>query len=755
MPLSQKNRSLGLKSPLGEDVLLLTALHGREELSRLFTYQLEMISDNNAIAAKEIVGKPVTFNVKMPDGSPRHFHGIVSRFSAGDEDDNKRRDYRAEVVPWLWFLTLTTDCRIFQNKKVPEIIEQIFQDLGFTDFDTSQIKGAHPKRDYCVQYRETDFNFVSRLMEEEGIFYFFKHEDGKHTLVLADHKGAYKDCPEKEVDYPRDFGSRAIDDYITSWEHHWEFRTGRVAQTDYNFETPSTKLLTMEKTVVPLPGMDKFEMYDFPGGYGTTGDGQPLAKTRMEESEAGHDVVQGSSFCKSFTPGGKFKIKQHRSSGEVGKSYMITSISHSATETAAYETGVEVEFDYKNTFTCIPDSVSFRPARITEEPFVEGPQTAVVVGPAGEEIYTDKHGRVKVQFFWDREGKKDENSSCWMRVSQVHAGKSFGGIDIPRIGEEVIVSFLEGDPDLPIITGRVYHAENMPPFGLPAAKVISGMKSNSTKGGGGYNEYILDDTKGKELIREHGQFDKDSTIEHDLREHVLNNRSRDVTVDEDITIGSNQKYSIGANQTGSVGADKKLTIGANHTESIGSSMTINIGTMLSETVGINYSETVGAAMELTVGAFMSQTIGAVYTLSVGASMSETIGSNKTTKIGANRKEQVGANVTEKVGGNVSQQVSGKHTEKVSGNYLLKAANITLNAKSEITLKTGSASITMKKSGEITIKGTKIKIEGSAKIEEKSANISSEASAKNVVKGAMVNVEASAINTIKGSLVKIN
>jgi type VI secretion system secreted protein VgrG len=754
MALQQKTRMLGLKSPLGDDVLLLTAFSGKEEMSRLFCFELDMISDKNDISPKDIVGKNVSFHTKMADGSPRHFNGFVSRFQAGDEDDNKRRNYRAEVVPWLWFLTLTSDCRIFQNKKVPEIIEQIFKDLGFTDFQM-QCKGSHPTRDYCVQYRESDFNFVSRLMEEEGIFYFFKHEDGKHTMVIADHKGAYQDCKEKEVDYPRDFGSRAIEDYITAWEHRWEFRTGKIAQTDYNFETPSTKLMTSEKTVVSLPGMDKYEEYDFPGGYGKKADGDPLAKTRMEESEAGHDIVHGASFCKSFTPGGKFKIKQHRSNSEVGKSYVLTSVKHSAKETVAYETGIQLEGQYENHFTCIPDSVSFRPARITEEPFVQGPQTAVVVGPGGEEIYTDKYGRVKVQFFWDREGKKDENSSCWMRVSQVHAGKAFGGIDLPRIGEEVIVSFLEGDPDLPIITGRVYHAENMPPYGLPAGKVISGMKSNSTKGGGGYNEYILDDTKGNELIREHGQFDKDSTIEHDLREHVLNNRNRDVGVDETIAIGSNQKYSIGSNQTGSVGANKSLTIGSNHTESIGSSMTINVGTMLTETVGINYSETVGAAMELTVGAFMSQTIGAIYTLSVGASMSESIGASKKSTIGASRKEQVGANVTEKVGGNVSQQVGGKHTEKVSGDYLLKAKNITLNAESSITLKTGSASITLKKSGDITIKGTNIKIDGSAKIDETAPNISSEASAKNVTKGAMVNVEASAINTIKGSLVKIN
>jgi len=233
--MKQANRLLVLKTPLGKDVLELTAFSGIEEMSRLFSYHLEMISDNNAIKPAEIVGKPVCFGVSLPDGTPRWFHGFVNRFVAGDEDQKGRRNYRAEVVPWLWFLTRTTDCRMFQNKSVPDVIQQIFKDLGFTDFQL-QCKGQHPQRTYCVQYRETDFDFVSRLMEEEGIFYFFKHEEGKHTLVAADDKGAYLDCKESEVDYPRNAGSRAVADHITSWEHRYEFRSGKIAQTDYNFE---------------------------------------------------------------------------------------------------------------------------------------------------------------------------------------------------------------------------------------------------------------------------------------------------------------------------------------------------------------------------------------------------------------------------------------------------------------------------------------------------------------------------------------
>ncbi len=549
MALTQQTRMLQLATSLGEDVLLLTAFSGYEEISRLFSFRLDMISDDNKIAAKDIVGSNLTFSIKLSDDEPRFFNGFVSQFLAGDEDDNKRRDYRVEVVPWLWCLTQTADCRIFQNKTVPEIIKQVFDDAGFTDYELTSVKGSHKRWEYCVQYRETDFNFVSRLMEQEGLFYYFRHEDGKHVLVIADNVGGYSQCQEKEVDFPRDFGGQAVQAHLTSWERRYGYHSGKWTQTDYNFEQPSTSLMSQAKTLTNLPGIAKFEVYDYPGEYSDKSAGDAETRLRMEEEETEHDVVEGASICRTFTPGARFKVRQHRSDSEKGKSFVITSVQHTGAEPLAYETGAAAGDAYRNAFTCIPESVVFRPARTTPKPIVHGVQTAVVVGPPGDEIFCDKYGRVKVQFHWDREGKNDENSSCWIRVSQVHAGPSFGGIDIPRIGEEVIVDFLEGDPDRPIITGRVYHAENMPPFGLPDSKNISGLKSNSTKGGGGYNEYILDDTKGKELIREHGQFDKDSTIEHDLREHVLHDRSRDVTNDETVSIGHDQALTVDHDQT--------------------------------------------------------------------------------------------------------------------------------------------------------------------------------------------------------------
>jgi type VI secretion system secreted protein VgrG len=542
MPHTQDNRLLAVKTPLGKDVLLLYAFSGREELSRLFRYDLDMLSEKGQITAKDIVGKPVTWQVNSPAATgPRYFHGHVSRFVAGAVRPHGLRHYQAEVVPWLWFLTRTTDCRIFQNQTAPDIIEKIFKDLGFSDYQRS-LRGSYSKREYCVQYRETDFAFVSRLMEQEGIFYFFRHENGKHTLVLADQKGAFQDCPEKEVAYE----PGSLDpDHVSRWEHAYEFRSGKWAQTDYNFETPSTELMTRSTTVVSLTDNKKFEHYDYPGAYRVKANGEGWTKVRMEEEEAPYDVVSGASTCRTFTPGGKFTLKKHTCDGEAGKGYAITSIEHRASDDSYEENKVGAA--YGNTFTCIPDSVNFRPARRTPRPVVQGPQTAVVVGTKGEEIYTDKYGRVKVQFFWDREGKKDENSSCWIRVAQNWAGKNWGIVFHPRIGQEVVVDFLEGDPDRPLITGRVYNAEQMPPYELPANQTQSVLKTRSSKGGGtdNFNELRFEDKKGSEDIFFHAEKDFHREVEHDDDLKVGHDQTIEVKNDRTETVKEgNEKVTV-------------------------------------------------------------------------------------------------------------------------------------------------------------------------------------------------------------------
>lgn len=711
----QADRPLTLTTPLGENKLLLTGFSGSEGISQLFSYQLEMVSEEGNIAAKDIVGKGVTAHVRRQDGSLRHFHGLVSRFAYSGADD-RLHSYRAEVVPWLWFLSRTTDCRIFQEKSIPDIIEQIFKDLGFSEFKLD-LKGKHKPHEYCVQYRETDLEFVSRLMEEEGIFYFFKQDDGKHSLVLGDHAGAYYDAKEKNVSYMSP-GIAEMADEIKSWQHEYEYRSGKWAQTDYNFETPSTSLMAKTNSLVKLDGNSKFEFYDFPGRYANAGDGNGLVKLRMEEEEAGYDVVLATSICANFSPGGKFTVQKHYLAHEEGQTYVVTTVQHTARLGGGYETGVqESEVIYQNSFTCIPEAVTFRPPLRTRIPYVHGSQTAVVVGPPGEEIYPDKYGRVKVQFHWDREGKKDDKSSCWVRVSTPSSGKGWGSVHIPRIGQEVVVSYLEGDPDQPLITGMVYNNETMPPYGLPANKTQSGFKTRSSPGGGeaDFNEIRFEDKKGKEELYFHAQKDQKIHVENDRSELVQ--RDRHLQVDRD--------------KTEKVKRDKSIDIMGVHNEVVAKDMTVNVGQNLTETVLLNYAETVGAAMQITVGGLMAISVGAAMSEAVGGQKNETVGLAKSETIGGDRSLTVGKDVNQTIGGNqtvkvlkdFTENVTGKHTHGVTKEYTLKAKKVQLVADDEITFKTGSAEIVMKKNGDITIKGNKITVKGSGDVVVKGSKIS--------------------------------
>ena len=364
---TQEKRLLSVNTHLGPDLLLLAGFAGQEEMSRLFRYELDLLSEDTSISPKDIVGEAITWTVSHHDKEPRHFNGIVSRFATGALHQRGLRTYRAEVVPWLWFLTRTSNCRIFQNKTTPQIIEELFKEYGFNDFEPA-LRRSYIPWEYCVQYRESAFNFVSRLLEHEGMFYYFCHEDGKHTLVLGDHKGAYMDCVEKQVDYSA--GSLAPN-HVAAWERQCEFRSGRWAHTDYNFETPRTKLLTSTNTLIDLPGVEKFEVFDYPGDYRVKSEGEADARIRMEEEEASHDVVAGAGSCCTFTPGGRFTLRNHEIISEAGKGYVLTSVQHSATDTSYGNTGGPSI--YRNNFTCIPDKVSFRPSRTTPQPIVHGP----------------------------------------------------------------------------------------------------------------------------------------------------------------------------------------------------------------------------------------------------------------------------------------------------------------------------------------------------------------------------------------------
>ena len=519
---TQENRRLRIETPLGTDALLITGLSGTEGISTLFHFQAELLGRDEKADFDAIVGENVTISIAA-GGGDRFINGMVSRF-AQSGTVGRHATYRAEIVPWLWFLTRTSDCRIFQKQSVPDIVKQLFGEYGFSDY-RFRLTGSYESREYCVQYRETDFNFVARLMEEEGIFYFFAHENGKHTLVIADNPRAHEPCPVLDsVRFVHEQVSLGEDDVVTWFSKEQEVRASKVTHTDYNFETPSLDL------AASATGTDSrtYELYDYPAYAFKRDRTESLARVRQQEEDATRVHFRGAGYVRSFMPGYKFSLQAWGDAvaPTFDGSYILTGLRHRASE--SYAAGEQGEVSYENDFECIDSDVPFRPARRTPRPVIHGVQTAVVVGPAGEEIFVDKYGRVKVQFFWDREGKRDENSSCWLRVSQPWAGKGWGGVSIPRIGQEVIVSFMEGDPDQPIIVGRVYNGEQMPPYAFPAGGVVSGLKSQTHKGTG-FNELSMDDTAGKEKITIHGQYDLNTTIEHDESHHIKNNRT--ITVD--------------------------------------------------------------------------------------------------------------------------------------------------------------------------------------------------------------------------------
>jgi type VI secretion system secreted protein VgrG len=546
---AQANRLLTIATPLGPDALLLHGLEGREAFSELFQFDLELLSENASIAPRDLLGQPVTWAVNNVHRKPRYWNGHIQEWAAGGQGARGLRSYRARVVPWLWFLTRTSNCRIFQNKSTPEILEAVFKEFGFAAFSFALTR-SYPPWEFCVQYRETAFHFVSRLMEHEGIFYFFRHEQGKHTLVLADHKGVYQDCPESKVDYRA--GSLAPN-HIDTWEHRYAFGSGKWAQSDYNFETPSASLLTTATTVIDLPDLKKYERFQFPGEYRTRGEGEADIRVHMEQEEAGYDVTAGSSQCCTFTPGGKFKLGAHEVASEMGKEYVLTAVRHSARDPSLGNTAEAAS--YRNQFTCIPARVVYRPACLTHRPVIDSVQTAVVVGPAGEEIYTDQYGRIKVQFFWDRYGKRNENSSCWLRVSQFAAGKNFGALNLPRVGQEVIVAFAEGNPDRPLVLGSLYNAENMPPYPLPRYRDFTGMIHRSVRGvPGNSSEIRFETTLGKERLLVHSETDMHTHAENDSQLRVGN--------DHRCLVGNECHQSIGKDHHHRVAHNYYLTVGS-------------------------------------------------------------------------------------------------------------------------------------------------------------------------------------------------
>ena len=728
MAITQNNRLVQVDSPLGGDVLLLQSMEGSEELGRLFHYELNLTSEDRAIKFDQLLGKAMGLTLELHDGGKRYFHGIACscRQVTGH---GQFAGYRVSLRPWFWLLTRTSDCRIFQNKTVPDIIKQVFRDLGFSDFEDS-LSGSYREWEYCVQYRETSFDFVSRLMEQEGIYYYFRHEKARHVLVLADAYGAHSTVADyaSVPFYPPDRQMRERDHFY-DWQLAREVQPGSLELNDYDFQRPRASL-EVRSSVSRSHSNGDHPLYDYPGEYVQSNDGEHYARTRIEAIHSQFERVQLRGRARGLGSGHLFKLTGYDREDQ-NREYLVV-VARYQIHQELYEGGqLDLAEQFTSELDCMDASQAFRPLPLTPMPIVRGPQTAVVVGPGGEEIWTDQYGRVKVHFYWDRHDQSNANSSCWMRVSQAWAGKNWGAVQIPRIGQEVIVSFLEGNPDRPIITGRVYNAEQTVPYKLPANATQSGVKSRSSKDGSpaNFNEIRMEDKKGAEQLFIHAEknqdievendethwvgHDRTKTIDNDETVHVKHNRTETVDNNETITIGVDRTESVGNNENISIGVNRTENVGSNETISIGSNRTISVGASESATVALQRTHAVGINETIVVGAAQEVAIGAYQTVNVGAYQNVNVGFNQSTNVGSNLSTTVKANESRKVGG-------GRTTDIDKDDALTVGKNLVIDAGDSVTIKTGSASIVMKKDGSISIRGKDITIDGSGAINVKAS-----------------------------------
>jgi len=565
-----------VSSPLGKDALKLQRMSGSERISTLFEFHYSLLSQSADLKADKILGLGLTLTAELPGGGKRYLHGVVSEFSqTGFGDIDKVYLYRAVVRPWLWFLTRTADCRIFEKKSVPDIVEAVIKSYGFSDYSLGKLKGTYEPLEYCVQYRETDFNFVSRLLEHEGIHYYFEHHDGRHVLVLADDSGAHQPFPGYDsVPYLAEGHAMGVKpkEHLSEWSMVQRVDPVTFATTDFDFKAPSNSLLA-NATIARQYAHASFEVFDYPAPLDkfSAGDANRIAKLRIEELQSTQLLASGQGDAAGLAPGCKFKLKDHPRA-DLNIEYLILGAQYTvsvggfragpgaAAAPGGGSGGAQIGDDegLLVAIEAIDARTKYRPPRVSPKPVVHGAQTALVVGAnSSDEIYTDEYGRIKVKFHWIRPGgagAPHESQSCMVRVSQIWAGDQFGAMHLPRVGQEVVVEFLEGDPDRPLVTGRVYNASNMPPYKLPDNATQSGIKSRSSKGGStdNANELRFEDKKGSEQVLLHAE--KDLLIE--------------VEQDGTMTVGKDQQTSIKGNLTTKVSKDETRTLEGNRTTTV-------------------------------------------------------------------------------------------------------------------------------------------------------------------------------------------
>jgi len=637
-----------------------------------------------------VIGSDISFlgyvseQVDQPD---RYFHGIVRKFKQAGVS-GRFNLYEAQIVPSLWRLSLRKNNRIFQNMKIQDIILKVLNEGGvLSDRVEFRLQHKELNRKFCVQFQETDLHFISRLLEEEGVFYFFEHHEDRHVLVFCDTSAYYRDIQgTPSIKFNPNGGMVAGQESIHTFDLSERIRPAKFTHKNYNFKTPSLDL-----TAQNSDDSEGFEIYEYPGGYGEPDRGNRLARVRMQGVAALKEKGLGQSVCCRLAPAATFDLTHHDDTA-LNKKYFLLEVIHGGSQpgTLAEQSG-EGAPSYGNEFLVIPATVIYRPARIHGKPMIPGIQTARVTGPPGEEIYPDQYGRVKVQFPWDREGQGDEKTSCWLRVAQFWNSSFEGSQFIPRVGDEVLVAFVNGDMDYPLIIGSAVSENTMPNYELPANKTQSGIRTRSYPNGGrdNYHELRFEDKKGSEEI--YLQSEKDWNI------LVKNDKGQTVGQDESLTVGNNRSKTVGVNQSESIGVNKTIQVGANHDETIGANMTLSVGGFKNERVGINSLETIGGAKELAIGG--------LYQVAVGGIMNETVAGAKTEEVGLAKAVFVGNSMTENVKGNRTTTTDGNYTETTSAKYYAKANEYVIEAP-KITLKAGSSTIVMDGSS-ITIKASKV------------------------------------------------
>jgi len=666
------NQLVAISTPLGDEKLLLRQAKINEELGQPFSIDVELLSDDEDISLDDILGENVTIRLET-EHENRYFNGIVTEFFQKENID-RNACFGAVIKPWFWLLTLSENCRIFQEKNYPDIIKMVFDDLGFSDYE-DQLTATYGLQEYIVQYNESDFNFVSRVMEQEGIYYYFIHIDGKHTLVLADDSSVQPDIGDIPFYEKEESGYQVDVEGIIKWENYRKIRTGGVSLADFDFILPSKNLnaVTSDPKTGSLSSLQKF---NYPGKYTEREKGTNYTKILMEKENVHYAQKYAEGNFRTLYAGSQFTLIDHHREDQ-NDNYLVVKFSCVLKSDQYISSSGGQESDlFTCNFTAIPANVSYRAQQAAVKPRITGPQTAIVVGKSGEEIWTDKYGRIKVMFHWDRDAEADEKSSCWIRVSQSWAGKNWGSIQIPRIGQEVLVDFIHGDPDRPIVIGSVYNGSAMPPYDLPANATMSGVKSRSSKGGDGFNEIRFEDKKDEEQIFIHGQKNQDINIKNDCFETIGNDKNLVVKNDNFILVENNRSEEVKADHVEKIGKDRKLSVTGKEEKKITGNLALTVDGDVAEVFNKNHSMQVtddsningkniyieattkimlkvgGSSISIEAGGITIKT-GSDIELDAGAKVDIKSGADTKIDAGANAKIKSSANTEIKAGANAS------------------------------------------------------------------------------------------------------